>query len=164
MTAWSMQSDGEVMGIYPSIEGIDISIPDRARNYLSQARDSLHAPSGAVMLAAAAVDAMLKEKNYKTGSLYGLINQAVADHLITPDMARWAHEVRLDANDERHVDEQATMPDEAQARKCLDFALALAQFLFVLPARVTRGLQEAEANLLQPSKISADATIDSSGD
>ena len=51
------------------------------------------------MLAASAVDSMLKEKGYKDGSLYKRIEQAAGDHLITAEMASWAHEVRLDAND-----------------------------------------------------------------
>ncbi|MNW06866.1 hypothetical protein D3C71_2033470 [compost metagenome] len=54
-------------------------------------------------------------------------------------MAAWAHEVRLDANDQRHDDEDGALPDEADARKSIEFATALAQFLFVLPARVARG-------------------------
>ena len=85
-------------------------VPERAKNYLRQAVDSLHAPSGAVMLAASAVDAMLKNKGYKDGSLYARIDDAAAKHLITPDMAAWAHDVRLDANDERHADESSTLP------------------------------------------------------
>jgi hypothetical protein len=95
------------------------------------------------MLAASAVDAMLKEKSYKEGALYTRIEQAAKDGLITPDMAVWAHEVRLDANDQRHADEEATEPDQNDARRSLDFAMALAQFLFVLPARVKRGLKDA---------------------
>ena len=134
---------GPVKAIFPSIEQIDDSIPQRARSYLSQSRDSLHAPAGAIMLAASAVDAMLKEKKYKGGSLYSRIEQAEKDGLITSDMAAWAHEVRLDANDQRHADEEATEPDQNDARRSLDFAMALAQFLFVLPARVTRGLKDA---------------------
>ena len=78
-------------------------IPDRPRSYIQQAIDSIHAPAGAVMLAASAVDSMLKIKNYRDGSLYARIEQAVNDHLITQDMATWAHEVRLDANDQRHA-------------------------------------------------------------
>ena len=68
------------------------------------------APAGAVMLAASSVDAMLKEKGYNEGSLYARIGQARDDHLITADMAEWAHEVRLDANDQRHADEAAALP------------------------------------------------------
>ncbi|MCV6004622.1 hypothetical protein OFO99_34830, partial [Escherichia coli] len=69
--------------------------------------------------------------------------QAAKDNLITEDMAKWAHDVRLDANDQRHADEAAVLPSESDARKCVDFALAFAQFLFVLPARVQRGLAKA---------------------
>jgi hypothetical protein len=71
------------------------------------------------------------------------IDEAAKAHLITNEMAAWAHEIRLDANDERHADEDVPLPDQADARKCLDFALALAQFLFVLPARVERGRKDA---------------------
>jgi hypothetical protein len=43
------------------------------------------------MLAASAVDSMLKDKGYKEGSLYKRIDTAAADHLITDGMAQWAH-------------------------------------------------------------------------
>jgi len=98
------------------------------------------------MLAASAVDAMLKFKGLSAGSLYARIDQAVAQHLITNDMAKWAHEVRLDANDQRHADDGAPLPTQDQAQKCVDFAMALGQFLFVLPARVQRGIESAQAN------------------
>ena len=54
-------------------------------------------------------------------------------------MAAWAHEIRLDANDQRHADEAAELPTEDDARKALAFATTLAQLLFVLPSRVARG-------------------------
>jgi Domain of unknown function (DUF4145) len=115
------------------------SIPERARSFLKQATECLHAPSGAQVLAASAVDAMLKAKGYKDGSLYSRIKEAEAAHLITPEMAEWAHEVRLDANDQRHADEDAPLPTKDEAEKTIEFAKALAEFLFVLPAMVTRG-------------------------
>jgi hypothetical protein len=58
-------------------------------------------------------------------------------------MAKWAHEVRLDANEQRHADDNAPLPIGADARHSVDFAMALAQFLIVLPARVKRGLAKA---------------------
>jgi hypothetical protein len=96
------------------------------------------------MLAASAVDAMLKGNGYTEGTLYARIEKAAEDHLITAEMAKWAHEVRFDANDPRHADENAPLPDEAAAKKAVEFAQALGQFLFVLPARVQRGLAEAK--------------------
>jgi hypothetical protein len=107
---------------------------------LQQARESLHAAAGAVMLAASAVDAMLKLKGYIEGSLYTRIQKAATDHVITADMAEWAHVVRLDANDQRHTDEAAALPTEADAQRVIDFATALAEIMFVLPKRVDRGI------------------------
>lgn len=144
ISAWSYTADGNVNEIYPSWVDVDEAIPNRARAYLNQAINSLSAPSGAVMLAASAVDAMLKAKNLKDGSLYSRIDNAAKSHLITNDMALWAHEVRLDANDERHSDENAIMPNSVDAKRCVDFALALAQFMFVLPAKVQSGIAEAK--------------------
>ena len=91
------------------------------------------------MLTASSVDAMLKDKGYKDGSLNNRIDQAAVDHLVTDEMAAWAHEIRLDANDQRHADEGAALPNEADAKRVIEFANALAQFLYVLPARVARG-------------------------
>lgn len=97
------------------------------------------------MLAASSVDSMLKAKGFTSGSLYSQIDEAVKQHLITVEMAKWAHDVRLDANDQRHADDEAPLPDSEQANKCVEFATALAQFLFVLPARVERGMKNAHA-------------------
>ena len=93
------------------------------------------------MLCASAVDAMLKEKGLRDGGLYPRIEAAIKSGLITADMGKWAHEVRLDANDERHADVDASAATETDARKCIDFAKALAEILFVLPARIQRGLE-----------------------
>lgn len=138
--ASSPKSRGEVKEIYPKGTEIDPTIPARAREYLRQARESIHSPAGSVILSASAVDAMLKKKGYSEGSLFNRINKAKEEHLITDSMADWAHEVRLDANEQRHDEESVPLPNEDDARRILDFALALAQFLFVLPARIQRGL------------------------
>ncbi len=129
----------DISDIWPSPQSVHESIPDRARTYLQQAIASISAPAGAVMLAASAVDSMLKEKGMKKGSLHSRIEAAAAEHLITAEMSAWAHEVRLDANDQRHADDDGALPDEADARRSIEFATALAQFLFVLPALVTQG-------------------------
>ena len=95
------------------------------------------------MLAASAVDAMLKAKDLKKGSLNDRINEAADQHLITADMAKWAHSVRLDANEQRHADESAGLPSQADAQRTLDFAQALGTFLFTLPHLVKEGLKDA---------------------
>lgn len=142
--AYAMQEDGNIYNIYPDQDEVDENIPEKARSYLKQAIDSLHAPAGSVMLSASSVDAMLKEKGYKEGSLYSRIDKSKENHLITDEMALWAHEVRLEANDQRHADDSEPLPSESDATKCIDFTTALGQLLFVLPARVKRGLDTAK--------------------
>ncbi|MBI5352127.1 MAG: DUF4145 domain-containing protein [Chloroflexi bacterium] len=141
----SARQDGEwAQEIYPNSTIVDEAIPEPARTYLNQAIDSLHSPAGSVMLSASSVDAMLKAKNYKDGSLYTRINKAVEIHLITQEMSQWAHEVRLDANDQRHADEKVTLPTANDAQRCIDFVLAFGEFLFVLPSRVKSGLANVD--------------------
>jgi hypothetical protein len=138
MTSTTVQN-ADISKIWPSQFSVSDTIPPRAREFLTQAVASLHAPAGAIMLTASAVDAMLKDKGFKEGSLNSRIDASAAAHLITQEMAAWAHEIRLEANDQRHADETAALPNETDASKGIEFANALAQFLYVLPARVERG-------------------------
>lgn len=137
--AWN----GSVEEYYPSEQTVAAELPTRAREYLRQAKASVHAPAGSIMLSASSVDAMLKDRGYKKGSLKSRIREAAEDHLITDDMAQWAHDVRLDANDQRHADEDASLPTPEDAGRVVDFVIALGDLLYVLPARVRRGLKEA---------------------
>lgn len=95
------------------------------------------------MLCASAVDAMLKEKGYTDGSLYARIGKAAEHHLITGEMAKWAHQIRLDANDQRHANKDAKLPDEKDAKLAFAFAIAFAEYLFVLPTKVSRGIGDS---------------------
>ena len=61
---WGYADSEQVEAMYPNTKQVDESIPDPAATYLLQAIESVHAPAGAVMLTASAVDAMLKSKNY----------------------------------------------------------------------------------------------------
>ena len=140
----NMQSTA-VLEIYPNQKSVHASIPDVPREYLAQAINSRHAPAGAVMLAATAVDSMLKNKGYVEGSLYSRIDKAVADHVITQEVGAWAHQVRLEANGQRHADADFSIPTPEEAERVVEFAEALAQILFVLPARVAEGLRTASA-------------------
>ncbi len=138
---WTIEGTDVVLGLMPEAEEVSKDIPERAADYLQQAIDTVHSPSASIMVAASSVDAMLKAKGYlkKDGDLFGRINKAAEDHLITKEMAQWAHDVRLDANAERHVDEEATPPTQEDAQRAVDFTKALGEFLFVLPAKVMRG-------------------------
>ena len=143
ITASSVEFGAETQQYFPESALANDLIPDRPRNYLQQAMESLHAPAGAVMLAASSVDSMLKLKEYTKGSLYQRIDKAVKDHILTAEMAKWAHKVRLDANDQRHADEASTLPTPEDAIHVIQFVQALGQFLFVLPIKVQQGIEDA---------------------
>lgn len=130
--------------LLPQVEIIEDSIPDKARVFLAQALETLHAPAASIMVSASAIDAMLKDKGYKQGSLYARIGKAAEDHLLTPGMADWAHVVRLEANDQRHADEYAVDPTVEDAQRIVKFAMAVGEFLYVLPARVQKEIDEAQ--------------------
>jgi len=148
ITAWApminnTQPDfGPIVEIYPDIPTISDANPEKPREFLRQAQDSLHAPAGAIMLSASAIDAMLKEKGYKKGDLYPRIEEAAKNHLITDEMSKWAHQVRLDSNEQRRADEDASLPTNKDAKLTFDFAVAFAEYLFVLPSKVSRGITD----------------------
>ena len=145
MTACAAGSRQTVSDYFPKVEQIEDEMPTKVRAFLTEALESLHGPTAAIILvAASAVDEMLKIKDLKGGSLYARIDKAETDHVITSDMAKWAHQIRLDANDQRHADEAANLPAPVVAKRCVEFARSLGMFLFVLPARVTRGIEDSK--------------------
>lgn len=146
--AASKEKNGEITEMYPEATPVDEAVPERARAYLKQAVETRHAPAGSIMLSASAVDAMLKAKDYREGSLYSRIKRAEENQLVTGEMAAWAHEVRLDANFQRHADEEEELPTLEDAKHTVEFALALAEFLFVLPARVKRGRESTKTDTI----------------
>jgi len=141
--AMARARDGEMVECLPSPVSVSHTVPQRAREYLQQAQETIGQPAASIVMSASAIDAMLKKRGWSDGTLYARIDKAAEDHLITADMAKWAHQVRLDANEQRHADEAAPLPGREDAERCFTFALALAEFLFVLPARVTRGIEDS---------------------
>lgn len=144
-TASLYGTDDYVTEMYPSPKQVAEELPPRTREYLKQAIETTHAPAGSIMLAASAVDSMLKAKDLKQGTLYFRIDKAAEDHIITKEMALWAHDVRLDANDQRHSNEEASLPAAQDAMRAVDFAKALGDFLFVFPNVVAQGRAKATA-------------------
>ncbi|MGV2071656.1 DUF4145 domain-containing protein [Agrobacterium vitis] len=132
--------------IYPDMKQAHEDIPPVARVFLQQAFDTLHAPDAAAVMAASAVDAMLKERGYADPkkSLYVRIDQALAENVLTQGMADWAHSVRLESNRPRHADTENPHVSHQEARQSVEFAEALGNFLFVLTAKIERGIAAAK--------------------
>lgn len=130
--------------IFPEPRSAHEDIPSVARTFLQQAFETLHAPDAAAVMAGSAVDAMLKSKGYANGSLYDRIDKALADNVLTQGMADWAHSVRLGSNRPRHADADRPHVSPDEAKQSVEFAEALGSFLFVLTARVDRGIEAAK--------------------
>lgn len=130
---------------YPKAGGVDPSVTEPAKSFLEDAIQSTG--SGAVLAACSAVDAMLQsrdEKLKRLGTLNLRIEKAAENNLITEDMKTWANQVRLDAIDQRHPEKGKPVSDGEDARRIIEFAKALATFLFVVPAMVTRGIEQTK--------------------
>lgn len=128
---------------YPAAKTVDANLPTDAQRYLRQAIETKFAPDASIVMAASAVDSMLRGKGYRDGSLYVRIEKAVEDRVLTEGMAAWAHRVRLEANSVRHVDEDVMPPTEEDAHRVIEFASALGDFMYVFEARVAEGLRGA---------------------
>ena len=83
-----------MISVYPSTEALSEDIPERSREFLKQASESLAQAAASTMASASAVDAMLKNKGLKEGSLFARIDKAVETNFINPDMGKLAHQVR----------------------------------------------------------------------
>lgn len=133
-----------VVEIYPPAKTAHDDIPEPARRFLEQAFQSIHAPDAAAMVAGSAVDAMLKLHGFEKGTLYARIDEAKVAGLLTESMADWAHEVRLGSNRPRHADKERPHVSPEEAVQAVEFAEALGHFLFVLTARIQRGIDSAK--------------------
>jgi hypothetical protein len=136
--------NAEIEEIIPAPRTAHEDLPERARIYLQQAYNTLHAPDAAAMVAGSAVDAMLKHLGYKDGSLYARIDEAKANGILTAGMAAWAHSVRLGSNNPRHADDNDPHTTSDQAKQAVEFAEGLGYFLFVLTAKIERGISAAQ--------------------
>jgi hypothetical protein len=141
--AYGHSSNLEAEYIYPKQKAANAEIPDVPRRYLQQAFDTLSSPDASAVMAGAAVDAMLKAMGYNEGSLYTRIDKALQDNLLTKGMAEWAHSVRLESNRPRHADTQEPHVSLEEAKQSVEFAEALGDFLFVLTAKIEKGIKGA---------------------
>lgn len=134
-----------VKSVFPDVRDAPLELPDSARRYLTQAyRTVQDAPDAAAIMASSAVDDMLKQKGYTDQrSLHDRIDAARNDHLLTDEMAKWAHRIRFVSNNPRHADDANPHVEPDEAKRMLAFAEALAQYLYVLPALAEQDTEDA---------------------
>jgi hypothetical protein len=130
---------------------VSMEVPERPRRILQDANDSRASPIACAAAAVRAVEAMIAHQGYakRSDSLKARINKAVEQGLLPKVMGAWAHHVRLIGNDTHTDDEPDELPDKDEAKEALTFANTLAEYLYVLPARIP---EAAIAELLQAKK------------
>ncbi|MFZ5963299.1 DUF4145 domain-containing protein [Thalassococcus sp. BH17M4-6] len=120
------------------------SLPEEAKRYLKQARQTLSSPDASILMSSSAIDAMLKARGLSEGTLFQRIEAAVIDGLITKEMSEWGHKVRLDANSIRHADTKDLPPTTEDANMVFTFADRLGEILFHIPSLVPKNLSSHE--------------------
>ena len=73
------------------------------------------------------------------GTLYERIKKAAAQQGLTPDLADWAHQIRLDGNDAVHGDEEFSKED---VERLHTFTELVFMYLFTLPGMLAKARDE----------------------
>ena len=82
------------------------------------------------------LEAALKDKFPSIqGTLNQRINEAANQQKLTPEMAQWAHQIRIDGNDAAHGDKPLSQKD---AQNLADFTRLVLLYLFTLPGMLTQ--------------------------
>ena len=121
---------------HPDIWKASDTIPDTAKKYLQQAKQTISSPDASVVMSASSIDAMLKDNGIDEKNLFKGIDKAVDEGIITKGMSKWAHLVRLESNKPRHVDKEKPHMTKEDAERAFDFAKALGEILYSLPNRM----------------------------
>ena len=75
------------------------------------------------------------------GTLEKRIDKAAELRGLTPDLAEWAHRIRLDGNDAAHEEEPS---EEEDASRLCAFTKMVLLYLFTLPGMLKKARGEAE--------------------
>lgn len=132
--------------------------PDNLKRLFLQAADAnkRDAPDASGAMSRKVIDnstqLLLKDEAKKYGTIYARIEALKNKGTLTPELAAWAHEVRLGGNDAAHDLEPFT-PEEAG--ELLDFAELYLIYVYTLPERLK--LRRAKA-AEEKAKQSGDAT------
>ena len=82
------------------------------------------------------LEAALKDKFTSiTGTLSQRINEAAKQQKLTPELAQWAHQIRLDGNDAVHGDTPLSKED---AQSLADFTNLVLLYLYTLPGMLAQ--------------------------
>lgn len=117
--------------------------PSRAASYFRQGMENLrNNHDAAVSMFRSALEAGLKQKFPDiNGSLFERIERAAAQNGLTPELAEWAHQIRLGGNDAVHGDEEFSKEDVERLQA---FTELVFMYLFTLPGMLAKARDESE--------------------
>ena len=131
--------------LYPhrDVPAAPLHTPDNVARFYIQGLDNLSRnwdAAGSMFRKALETGLRAKFPN-KTGTLYDRIESAERASKLTPEMAKWAHQIRKLGNSAIH-DEEPWTKEEAQEIK--DFTELVFQYLFTLPGKMKKAQPEPE--------------------
>lgn len=141
----SMLKDLRVFPMRPNTEA-PAHTPENVGKFYKQGTDNLPGNYDAAgMMFRKALDVSLKVKFPDidgTLTLYQRITEAEQQQGLTPDLAEWAHQIRLDGNDAAHEEEPFSKED---AESLHTFTELVLHYLFTLPGMLAeaRGVPDA---------------------
>lgn len=141
-------NDVEIIAFYPppaTPEAPDHLPPNVEAFFLEAAANVKTGPNAAGAMLRKSIDVALKHVDPAlTGKLVSRINKAAESGKLTPELAEWAHHVRLEGNDAVHDDDPFTAEEAAALHEFTELVL---MYLFTLPGMLKerRGKSAAEA-------------------
>ena len=122
------------MGICPSLpeNGAPKHTPENVARFFKQAMDNLPKNwDAAGSMFRKALDTGLKNKFPEIkGDLKARIEKAAGQQKLTPELAVWAHQIRLDGNDAAHEENPFSKEDAEELSKFTELVFL---YLFMLP-------------------------------
>ena len=116
--------------------------PKNVANYYRQGMENLGRnwdAAGTMFRKALDVGLKVKFSHDTKGKLYERIRRAADRHDLTPELADWAHQIRLDGNDAAHDEEPLLEPE---ARRLQVFTELVFRYLFTLPGMMQEARQD----------------------
>ena len=136
--------DSPRINISPSPPEPPDHLPDNIRSFFQQGMDNL---SGNFDAAGAmfrkTLDVALKDKfSDIKGTFNQRIDEAAKQQGLTPDLADWAHQIRLDGNEASHGEEPFSQED---AQRLSSFTELVLRYLYTLPGMLERAKARRES-------------------
>lgn len=135
-----------IINIHPKPIATEIPshLPERVGKTFKEGCEILQqSPTGACSLFRKTLEIALKDLSpeIEAWKLEKRIDKMADQHLITPSIQEWAHQLRLDGNEALHESEDPTIDDARQMESLTRFVL---MYIYTLPGQIAEARNPAE--------------------